>query len=200
MLSVACDLAVNFEVYTLSNSDTVCDECCVLTYTSDTHLRRLFVVISVMNSQYVSFRTPPQIHCRLTPICVWMCFQRSAFTKELRTLVAFLTRRFVCVCVQAVRSQDFLSIILGHSLRNYMRWMAWRCLLHAQRLQRSCVRYVQETLITFPLILFALCSLCMRMIRLECLGYAGCIFMTHLLSRQYVSFPTKPLDLFQWSN
>ena len=27
----------------------------------------------------------------------------------------------VCVCVQAVRSQDFLSIILGHSLRNYMR-------------------------------------------------------------------------------
>ena len=32
MLSVACDLAVNFEVYTLSNSDNVCDECCVLAY------------------------------------------------------------------------------------------------------------------------------------------------------------------------
>ena len=60
MLSVACDLAANFEVYTLSNSDTVCDECCVLAYTSDTHLRRLFVVISVMNSQYVSFRIPPK--------------------------------------------------------------------------------------------------------------------------------------------
>ena len=56
MLSVACVLAVNFEVYTLSNSDTVCDECCVLTCTSDTHLRRLFVVISVMNSQDVSFQ------------------------------------------------------------------------------------------------------------------------------------------------
>ena len=57
------------------------------------------------------------------------------------------------------------------------------------------LRYVQETLITFPLTLFALCSLCMRMIRLERLGYAGCIFMTHLLSRQSVSFPAKPLDL-----
>ena len=34
----------------------------------------------------------------------------SALTKKLRTLVAFLTRRFVCVCVcvQAVRSQDLL--------------------------------------------------------------------------------------------
>ena len=62
LLSVACDLAVNFEVYNL-----------------------------------------------------------SALTKELRTLVAFLTRRFVCVCVQAVRSQDLLSLILGHSLRNCMR-------------------------------------------------------------------------------
>ena len=30
MLSVACDLAVDFEVYTLTNSDNVCDECCVL--------------------------------------------------------------------------------------------------------------------------------------------------------------------------
>ena len=30
MLSVACDLAVDFEVYTLTNSDSVCDECCVL--------------------------------------------------------------------------------------------------------------------------------------------------------------------------
>ena len=49
----------------------------------------------------------------------------------------------------------------------------------------------------FPLILFALCLLCMRMIRLECLGHAGCIFMAHLLSRQYVSFPVKPLDLMQ---
>jgi hypothetical protein len=38
VLSVACVVAVNFEVYTLSNSDTVCDECCVLAYTSDTHL------------------------------------------------------------------------------------------------------------------------------------------------------------------
>ena len=60
MLSVACDLAVNFEVYTLTNSDNVCDECCVLTCTSDTHLRRLFVVISVMNSQFVSFRILPK--------------------------------------------------------------------------------------------------------------------------------------------
>ena len=59
------------------------------------------------------------------------------------------------------------------------------------------LRYVQETLITFPLILFALCSLCMRMIRFECLRHAGCIFMAHLLSRQYVSFPVKPLDLMQ---
>ena len=59
MLSVACVVAVNFEVYTLSNSDNVCDECCVVTCTSDTHLWRLFVVISVMNSQRVSFRTPP---------------------------------------------------------------------------------------------------------------------------------------------
>ena len=32
MLSVACVLAVNFKVYTLSNSDNVCDECCVLTW------------------------------------------------------------------------------------------------------------------------------------------------------------------------
>ena len=32
MLSVACVLAVNFEVYTLSNSNTVFDECCVLAY------------------------------------------------------------------------------------------------------------------------------------------------------------------------
>ena len=58
-LSVACVLAVTFEVYTLSNSDNVYDECCVLACVSDTHLRRLFVVISVMNSQDVSFRTPP---------------------------------------------------------------------------------------------------------------------------------------------
>ena len=60
MLSVACVLAVNFEVYTLSNSDNLCDECCVPTCTSDTHLRRLFVVISVVNSQDVSFRIPPK--------------------------------------------------------------------------------------------------------------------------------------------
>ena len=39
----------------------------------------------------------------------------------------------MCVCVQVVRSQDLLSLILGHSLRNCMRWMAWHCLLHAQR-------------------------------------------------------------------
>ena len=58
-------------------------------------------------------------------------------------------------------------------------------------------RYVQETLITFPLILFALCLLCMRMIRFECLRHAGWIFMAHLLSRQWVSFPAKPLDLMQ---
>ena len=65
----------------------------------------------------------------------------SALTKELRTLVAFLTGRFtisaykeaahvssvsnkavcVCVCVQGVRSQDLVSLILGHSLRNCMR-------------------------------------------------------------------------------
>ena len=32
MLSVACDLAVDFEVYTLTNSDNVCDECCVHMY------------------------------------------------------------------------------------------------------------------------------------------------------------------------
>ena len=68
----------------------------------------------------------------------------------------------------------------------------------------SELRYVQETLFTFPLILFALCSLCMRvtmrMIRFECLRHAGCIFMAHLLSRQWVSFPAKPLDLMQWSN
>ena len=49
----------------------------------------------------------------------------------------------------------------------------------------------------FPLILFVLCSLCMRMIRFECLGHVGWIFMAHLLSRQYVSFPVKPLDLMQ---
>ena len=60
MLSVACVLAVNFEVYTLSNSDNVCDECCVVTCTSDTHLSRLIVMISVMNSQPVSFRIPPK--------------------------------------------------------------------------------------------------------------------------------------------
>ena len=47
-------------MYTLSNSDNVCDECCVLGCVSDTHLRRLFVVISVMNSQSVSFRIPPK--------------------------------------------------------------------------------------------------------------------------------------------
>ena len=58
--SVACVLAVNFEVYTLSNSDNVYDECCVLACVSDTHLWRLFVVISVMNSQAVSFRIPPK--------------------------------------------------------------------------------------------------------------------------------------------
>ena len=144
-LSVACVLAVNFEVYTLSNSDNVCDECCVLAYAPDTHLWRLFVVFSVMNSQNVSFRIPP---------------------------------KFIVDLPQSVLE----------------------CVFNAQRLQRSCVRYVQETLITFPLILFALCSLCMRMIRFEYLRHAGCIFMAHLLSRQAVSFPVKPLDLMQLSN
>ena len=61
LLSVACVLAVNFEsVYTLSDSDNVCDECCVLAYAPDTHLQRRFVVMSVMNSQEVSFRILPK--------------------------------------------------------------------------------------------------------------------------------------------
>ena len=111
MLSVACVLAVNFEVYTLSNSDTVCDECCVLTCTSDTHLRRLFVVISVMNSQYVSFRTPPQIHCRLTPICVWMCFQRSA----LRAFLLWISKCITIEFWQCLWRMLCAYMYLGHA-------------------------------------------------------------------------------------
>ena len=60
LLSVAHVPAVNFKVYTLSNSDNVCDKCCVVTCTSDAYLWRRFVVISVVNSQRVSFRTPPK--------------------------------------------------------------------------------------------------------------------------------------------
>ena len=92
-LSVACDLAANFEVYTLSNSDNVCDECCVLTCTSDTHLWQLFVVISVMNSQIVSFRIPPKfiVYLRQSVLecgfnaqrCVRSCGEfRSVYTIE----------------------------------------------------------------------------------------------------------------------
>ena len=110
--------------------------------TSDTHFQRRIVVISVMNSQYVSFRILPKFIVHL-PQSMFECTFNTAY---------------------------------------------------------SMLRYVQETLITFPLILFALCSLCMRMIRFECLRHAGCIFMAHLLSRQLVSFPAKPLDLMQLSN
>ena len=63
------------------------------------------------------------------------------------------------------------------------------------KLSLSVLRYVQETLITFPLILFTLCVFCMRIMLFEYLGRVGWIFMARLLSRQPVSFPAKPLDL-----
>ena len=93
-------LAVNFEVYTLSNSDTVCDECCVLTCTSDTHLRRLFVVISVMNSQFVSFRIPPEFIVDLPQSvfeCVFNAQLRQKLTSDcahaMGTVIAFTDLR-----------------------------------------------------------------------------------------------------------
>ena len=50
---------------------------------------------------------------------------------------------------------------------------------------QHCFRYVQETLISFPLILFALCLLCMRMIRLDTLD--GSSWHIYFLDRMWVS-------------
>ena len=108
-----------------------------------------------------------------------MCFQRSAFTRELCISDKAVC---VCVCVQGVRSQDIASIL---DIARVIACAGW---LGAAQVRARDFDY-------FPLILFVLCSLCMRMIRLEYLRHAGCIFMTHLLSRQCVSFPAKPLDL-----
>ena len=50
---------------------------------------------------------------------------------------------------------------------------------------QHCFRYVQETLISFPLILFALCLLCMLMIRLDTLD--GSSWHIYFLDRMWVS-------------
>jgi hypothetical protein len=95
-LSIACDLAVNFEVYTLTNSDNVCDECCVLTCTSDTHLRRRIVVISVMNSQWVSFRIPPKFIVDL-PQSVFECaFNAQRRLRKLTIVCASVACAMAC--------------------------------------------------------------------------------------------------------
>ena len=46
---------------------------------SDTHLWRLFVVISVMNSQYVSFRIPPKLIVHL-PQSMLECAFNDAYS------------------------------------------------------------------------------------------------------------------------
>ena len=94
--------------------------------TSDTHFQRRIVVISVVNSQYVSFRIPPKLIVHL-PQSMLECAFNDAYSMlsvyKGAAHVSSVCNKAVCmcVCVQAVRSQDFLSIILGHSLRNYMR-------------------------------------------------------------------------------
>ena len=97
----------------------------------DTHLWRLFVVFSVMNSQRVSFRIPPKFLVYLPQSvlecvfnaqrCVRSCGEFSAYKGAAHVSSVSNKAVCVCVCVQLVRSQDLLTFILGHSLRNYMR-------------------------------------------------------------------------------
>ena len=63
----------------------------------------------------------------LTPFTQRICFF-PAPTRVMCTLVAFLTKPLVCVCVcvQAVRSQDFIPTFRYCSC-NCMCWVAWRC-------------------------------------------------------------------------
>ena len=53
--------------------------------------------------------------------CVRSCGEFSAYKGAAHVSSVSNKAVCVCVCVQAVRSQDFLSFILGHSLRNCMR-------------------------------------------------------------------------------
>ena len=61
----------------------------------------------------------------LTPFTQRICFF-PAPTRVMCTLVAFLTKPLVCVCVQTVRSQDFTPTFRYCSC-NCMCWVAWRC-------------------------------------------------------------------------
>ena len=77
----------------------------------------------------VTCRPQRRIHghsTHLTPFTQRICFF-PAPTRALCTLVAFLTKPLVCVCVcvQVVRSQDFTPIFRYCSC-NCMCWVAWR--------------------------------------------------------------------------
>ena len=81
------------------------------------------------NLQYVSFQhtPPPLLSLFHAQRCVRCCCEfRSVYTisayKEAAHVSSVSNKAVcVCVCVQEVRSQDLLSLILGHSLRNCMR-------------------------------------------------------------------------------
>ena len=114
------------------------------------------------NLQGVSFQQPPpQIHCTLTPICVWMCFQRSA----LRALLLWISKCIHYRILTMFATNVVCFMYLGHAFpttnrRDFGReftvckfpnppqidctltpiyaWMCFQwCLLHAQRCVRS---------------------------------------------------------------
>ena len=62
-------------------------------------------IVYLMSVVIICFDVPKYLSCVLFASLI-----ASAFTKELRTLVAFLTRRFVCVCVCAGGKISRLSV------------------------------------------------------------------------------------------
>ena len=127
--------------------------------TSDTHLWRLFVVISVVNSQFVSFRIPPKFIVDLPQSvfecafnaqrCVRSCCEfRSVYTIEFWQCL----RRMLCAYMYLGHAslttirRDFGHEFTARKFPKPPKFIVdlpqsvFECAFNAQSLQRSCAR------------------------------------------------------------
>ena len=96
-------------------SDTTETNDCLCAYVVDAP------VLASYNLQIVSYQCPPPTHTQLLSALLYAQSMLSAYKGAAHVSSVSNKAVCVCVCVQGVRSQDLLTFVLGHSLRNCMR-------------------------------------------------------------------------------